>query len=157
MPLEGFEPSNLRSLAGSIFRSGTGADTPGEIRILTYPVLSRMPLPIGLREHKRRWRDLNPHAGFPACLLSRQIPSPVWVHLRKTPTPGLEPGHPLKDYSRFSKPLPYQLGLCRHERRRQDLNLHGLSACLFSRQGLHHLSDCGKTSPAGFEPAHPFG
>ena len=75
----------------------------------------------------------------------------------KTPTPGLEPGHPLKDYSRFSKPLPYQLGLCRHNRRRQDLNLHGLSACLFSGQGLHQLSDCGKTPPAGFEPAHPCG
>ena len=63
---------------------------------------------------KRRWRDLNPHAGSPVCLLSRQISSPVWVHLLKTPTPGLEPGHPLKDYSRFSKPLPYQLGLYRH-------------------------------------------
>ena len=89
-------------------------------------------------------KTLNPHVGYPACLLSRQIPSPVWVHLRKTSTPGLEPGHPLKDYSRFSKPLPYQLGLYRHERRRQDLNLHGLTACLFSRQGLHQLSDCGK-------------
>ena len=100
---------------------------------------------------------LNPHVGYPACLLSRQIPSPVWVHLHKTSTPGLEPGHPLKDYSRFSKPLPYQLGLCRHERRRQDLNLHGLSACLFSGQGLHQLSDCGKTLSTGFEPVHPYG
>ena len=62
----------------------------------------------------------------------------------KTPTPGLEPGHPLKDYSRFSKPLPYQLGLCRQLRRRQDLNLHALSDCLFSGQVLHQLSDCGK-------------
>ena len=75
----------------------------------------------------------------------------------KTPTPGLEPGHPLKVYSRFSKPLPYQLGLYRHERRRQDLNLHGLTACLFSGQGLHQLSYCCKTPPAGFEPAHPCG
>ena len=71
----------------------------------------------------------------------------------KTPTPGLEPGHPLKDYSRFSKPLPYQLGLCRHNRRRQDSNLHGLTAYLFSRQVLHQLSDCGKTLSTGFEPA----
>ena len=93
---------------------------------------------------KRRWRDLNPHVDISACLLSRQIPSPVWVHLRKTPTPGLEPGHPLKDYSRFSKPLPCQLGLCRQLRHRQDLNLHVLSDCLFSGQVLHQLSDCGK-------------
>ena len=27
--------------------------------------------------------------------------------------PGLEPGHPRRDYSRFSRPLPYQLGICR--------------------------------------------
>ena len=101
MPLAGFEPANLRSLAGSIFRSGTRA-----------------------------------------C---------------KTPTPGLEPGHPLKDYSRFSKPLPYQLGLCRQLRRRQDLNLHALSDCLFSGQVLHQLSDCGKTLSTGFEPVHPYG
>ena len=75
----------------------------------------------------------------------------------KAPTPGLEPGHPLKDYSRFSKPLPYLLGLYRHKRRRQDSNLHSLPACLFSGQGLHQMSDCGKALPTGFEPVHPFG
>ena len=51
---------------------------------------------------------------------------------------------PLQDYSRFSKPLPYQLGLYRLKRRRQDSNLHDLSVCLFSRQVLHQLSDCGR-------------
>ncbi len=118
---------------------------PTGIRTLKPPVLSRIHIPFWYKG-MYFWR-------------------PVWVHLRKTLTPGLEPGHPYKDYSRFSKPLPYRLGLCQHLRRRQDLrrhevpsplgNLHSLPACLFSGQVLRQLSDCDKTLPAGFEPAHP--
>ena len=50
---------------------------------------------------------------------------------------------PPRGYSRFSKPLPYLLGLYRQKRRRQDSNLHAPKGYLFSRQGLHRLSDCG--------------
>ena len=58
----------------------------GGIRTLKPPVLSRIHIPFWYKG-MYFWR-------------------PVWVHLRKTLTPGLEPGHPYKDYSRFSKPLP---------------------------------------------------
>ena len=34
----------------------------------------------------RRCRDLNPDAGHPTYLFSRQTPSPVWVHLQNADT-----------------------------------------------------------------------
>ena len=50
---------------------------------------------------------------FSGQIYSYLYRSAVRFAVQLASAPGLEPGHPREDYSRFSKPLPYQLGLCR--------------------------------------------
>ena len=114
-------------------------NTVGGTRTHTDNILSVVP-PANWATTAYTRRDSNSHCPFresdgpepPACTIRLRVHNSE--RFRKTPTPGLGPGRHLRDYSRFSKPLPYQLGL----RRQKQIvsNIYSI------------------TPRAGFEPAY---
>ena len=70
------------------------------------------------------------------CLPSKQVLHQLSDYDILASVPGLEPGHRLHDYWRFSRPLPYQLGLDGHIWRQIEVSiLIPIKNHLFSKQG----------------------
>lgn len=67
-----------------------------------------------MRTYKRQQRDSNPQCAINATLVFQTSALPIRLYCHIATAFGFEPKHRLLDYSWFSKPLPYQLGLRCH-------------------------------------------